>query len=102
MGLSKVPKCLFPFIMTSPISPNKNFFFIFIIQLMIEYHNIFHLAFQELWVHFKMCMDYDTKWNTNLKVLQRPKDGHLVFIILLLVSITMYIINMSLFYKFPY
>jgi len=86
MGLSKVPKCLFPFLMTSPISPNKKFVFILVIQLMIEYHKIFHLIFQELWVHFKMCMDYDTKWNSNFKVPQRPKDGHLVFIILLLAS----------------
>ncbi len=86
MGLSKVPKCLFPFVMTSPIGPNKNFVFILVIQLMIEYHNIFQLIFQELWVHLKMCMDCDTKWNTNFKVPQRPKDGHLVFIILLLAS----------------
>jgi hypothetical protein len=84
MGLSKVPKCLFPFVITSPLSPNKIFFFILVIQLMIKYHNIFHLIFQELWVHLKMCMDCDTKWNTNLKVPQRPKDVHLVFIILLL------------------
>jgi len=79
-GSKKVPRCLFPFVITSPISPNKNFVFILIIQLMVKYHNIFHLTFQELWVHLKMWMDYDTRWNTNLKVLQRPKDGHLVFI----------------------
>jgi hypothetical protein len=29
-------------------------------------------------------MDCDTRWNTNLKDPQRPKDGHLVFNSLLL------------------
>jgi hypothetical protein len=65
MGLSKVLKCLFSFVITSPISPNQNFVFILIIQLMVEYHNIFHLIFQELRVHLKMCMDYGTRLNTN-------------------------------------
>jgi hypothetical protein len=36
MGLSKTHKCLFPFVITSPISPNKFYFFILIIQLMVH------------------------------------------------------------------
>jgi hypothetical protein len=62
------------------------YFFIFVIQLMVDYHKRFDLMFQELWVRFKMCMDYDKWWNTSLKVFQRPKYGHLVFIFLLLAS----------------
>jgi hypothetical protein len=102
MGLSKVLKCLFPFVITSPLSPNKNFGFILVIQLMVEYHNIIHLIFQELWIHFKMCMDCDIRWNTNLKVPQRPKGGHLIFIILLLTSYNNVYYKYEPFYKFPY
>jgi hypothetical protein len=43
-----------------PNKSHKNFVFILVIQLMVKYHNIFHLIFQELCVHVKMCMDYHT------------------------------------------
>ncbi len=64
MGLSKIPKCLFPFIITSLITSNKKFVSILVIHLMVEYHNKFHLLFQELRVHLKMFMDCDIRWNT--------------------------------------
>jgi hypothetical protein len=86
MGLSKILKCLFPFEITSPINPNKNFVFILVIQLMVEYHNIFHLIFQELWVNFKNVCGLWHKMKHKFKSPLKTKRWSFGFYLLLLTS----------------